>query len=55
MKEYKFGVVFEDAPMLSTSYTIQIRGSETYPDALIKLVRLASLDGMILSIMKEKD
>lgn len=50
MKEYKFSVVFEDTPMLATSYTIQVKGSETYPDALIKLVRLASLDGEIQKI-----
>lgn len=54
MKEYKFCVVFKDS-FSPTYYTIPIKGSESYTDALIMLVRLASTEGEIVSIMKEKD
>lgn len=54
MKEYKFCVVFEGRPS-PTHYTIPIKGSENYTDALIRLVRLASTEGKIVSIMKEKE
>ena len=54
ISEYKFSVLFEGKPSV-IYYTIPIKGSEGYPDALIKLVRLASIDGKIVSIMKEKE
>lgn len=51
-KQYKFSVVFEDSPELATSYTIQIKGAECYTDAMIKLIRVASLSGVIISIAR---